>query len=114
MPIIDIKIRDKLHQVACPEGEEDHLKDLASFFADKVDELSSSYPNSSDTTLYMMAALMICDELDDTKKKLELSKSNQASTGSEKANKEEIEQAVAKTIDMVTEHIEYIASKLNK
>ncbi len=114
MPILEIKIRDKLHQVACPAGEEDHLKGLASFFADKVEELSASYPNASDTTLYMMAALMICDELDETKKKLVQSQNEKISNQSGASNKEEVENAVAKTIDMVTEHIEYIASKLNK
>lgn len=107
MPVVKIQLHDKFHQVVCQEGEEEHLQHLASMFSEKISKLHKSYPNASDSTLYMMAGLMICDELHDCKKKASQIQENQSTST-------EVEEAVAKTIDMVANHLEYIANKLDK
>lgn len=107
MPVVKIKLHDKTHQVVCQEGEEEHLQHLASMFSEKISKLHKSSPNASDLTLYMMAGLMICDELYEHKKK-------NAQTIENQDTNTEVEEAVTKTLDMVTEHLEYIANKLDK
>jgi cell division protein ZapA len=105
MPILKLSIHDKIHNISCQDGEEGHLLHLAEMFSKKVTELSNSYPNASDSTLYLMAALIICDELHDCRKKL-LSQNPPAS--------EDAQEAITKTLEMVTEHIDYIAKKIDK
>lgn len=106
MPVITLKIDNKTHQIACQEGEESHLEYLAAIFSEKVSSLHKSYPNATDLTLYMMAALMICDELEEYKKK--------ALSVNTQSNEKDIEEAIIKTIEVVTEHLDYIANKLDK
>jgi len=105
MPVVKIRIHDKIHQLACQEGEELHLEKLAGEFSKRVGDLAKSYPNATDTTLYMMAGLMVCDELHEAKND---------SSFSNHDNQEAVENAVTKTIDLVTEHVNYLANKLNK
>ncbi|MEQ9115275.1 MAG: cell division protein ZapA [Rickettsiales bacterium] len=102
MPVVKIRINDKVHQIACQEGEELHVENLAAEFSRRVNTLAKSYPNATDTTLYMMAGLMVCDELHEAKK-----------DSSENKSEEDVENAVVKTIDMVTEHINHLAKKIN-
>ena len=67
MPILNITINSKTHQIACSNGDEERLLSLAKIFESKVKDLLKSFPNSKESTLYLIASLTILDELQDNK-----------------------------------------------
>jgi len=65
MALIEIKIRQDIHQLACEDGEEDKLQTLALKFKDKIESLHASFPKASEKTLYLMAGMMLIEEIEE-------------------------------------------------
>lgn len=103
MAIVQIKILNNVHNIYCDEGQEEHIKLLAEKFHDRVKALASGSSAVPDLTLYLLAALLISDEL----AKLQVQKSLLASDI-------DTNQAVVNTLNMVVEYIEKLASKIEK
>src|SRR5262249_49051204 len=57
-----VMVNSKAFTIACDDGEEDHLRQLAAIVDGKVRELLGSVGNVGDTRLLLMAALLIADE----------------------------------------------------
>ena len=62
MPLVNVMVNSKAYTIACDEGEEDHLRQLAAIVDGKVRELLGSVGNVGDLRLLLMAALLIADE----------------------------------------------------
>ena len=62
MPLVNVMVNSKAYTIACDDGEEEHLRQLAAVVDGKVRELLSSVGNVGDTRLLLMAALLIADE----------------------------------------------------
>jgi cell division protein ZapA len=62
MPLVNIMVNARAYAVACDDGEEDHLRDLASHIDGKVKELLEKVGQVGDARLILMAALLITDE----------------------------------------------------
>src|ERR1700761_4627183 len=63
MPLVNVMVNSRAYTIACDEGEEDHLKDLAAHVDAKVRELLESVGQVGDQRLLLMAAVLITDEL---------------------------------------------------
>lgn len=114
MPVLNLLIRNNIHQIACAEGQEEHLQALAANLDNKIKRFSEVFTKATDSTLLVMAALTLEDELYDLK--------NKQSLGIETAQKEEfpekdepaIDLAVADALDAISEYVENLANKLEK
>ena len=62
MPLVNVMVNNKAYTIACDEGEEDHLRQLAAIVDGKVRELLESVGNVGDLRLLLMASLLIADE----------------------------------------------------
>jgi cell division protein ZapA len=62
MPLVNVMVNSKAYTIACDEGEEEHLRQLAAIVDGKVRELLGSVGNVGDLRLLLMAALLIADE----------------------------------------------------
>lgn len=62
MPLVNVMVNQRAYTIACDEGEEDHLRDLARHVDGKVRELLESVGQVGDNRLILMAALLIADE----------------------------------------------------
>ena len=62
MPLVNVMVNAKAYTIACDEGEEEHLRQLAAIVDGKVRELLGSVGNVGDLRLLLMAALLIADE----------------------------------------------------
>jgi cell division protein ZapA len=71
MPLVNIMVNTRAYTVACDEGEEDHLRELAAHVDGKVRELLESVGQVGDARLMLMAALLITDDYFDAAAKLE-------------------------------------------
>jgi cell division protein ZapA len=103
MATIKAIIRNTSHIINCDDGQEEHVKFLADKFNTKVQQLSQSQNHANELTLYLMAALIISDELEEYKTKL-LNPKADINT----------DDSIAKALDMITEYVENIANKLEK
>ncbi len=70
MPQITVTINGKNYRMACDEGQESHLEELASSFDERISALRGSFGEIGDQRLTVMAAIMVMDELGEMKKKL--------------------------------------------
>jgi cell division protein ZapA len=62
MPLVNVMVNNKAYTIACDDGEEDHLRQLAAIVDGKVRELLGSVGNVGDLRLLLMASLLIADE----------------------------------------------------
>lgn len=63
MAQIKIKINGRTYEIACDDGQEEHVARLGRYLDTKVGELASQVGQVGDTRLLVMASLMITDEL---------------------------------------------------
>ena len=61
MPLVNVTVNDRTYTIACDEGEEEHLRELAAHVDSKVKELIESVGQAGEQRLLLMAALVIAD-----------------------------------------------------
>jgi cell division protein ZapA len=62
MPLVNVMVNGRAYTIACDEGEEDHLRELAAMVDTKAREVLSSVGQVGDARLLLMAAILIADE----------------------------------------------------
>jgi cell division protein ZapA len=67
MPTINLFINGNQHAIACNDGEEARLKALADKFKTKLEQIAPALKQVDDKTLYLITALVLLDELDESK-----------------------------------------------
>jgi cell division protein ZapA len=71
MPQVTVTIDGKAYRMACDEGQEEHLIDLAERFDRYVGHLKSNFGEIGDQRLTVMAGIMIMDELTELQKRMQ-------------------------------------------
>lgn len=66
MTQLGITINSRDYQIACDDGEEEHLTYLSQFVDKHVSDLAESVGDVGETRLLLMAALVIADELSES------------------------------------------------
>lgn len=67
---VNIRIGGRSFRLGCDDGEEQHLLVLAKYLDKHVEAMRRTVGNAGDEQLYLMAGLMICDELWDAREQL--------------------------------------------
>jgi cell division protein ZapA len=62
MPLVNVMVNSRAYTIACDDGEEEHLRDLAKMVDLKAREVLGSVGQVGDARLLLMAALLIADE----------------------------------------------------
>src|ERR1700761_2608648 len=62
MPLVNVMVNSRAYTIACDDGEEDHLRELAGIVDAKAREVLGSVGQVGDARLILMAALLIADE----------------------------------------------------
>ena len=118
MPQVSVTINGRQFRMACEEGEEAHLVQLAEDLDQRISRLRTRFGEIGDTRLTVMAALTLADELSETKEKLaqiepELAALQEASVVSaDRANN--TQSAVAAALNAAAERIESVTRRLNQ
>jgi len=71
MPLVNVMVNGRTYTIACDEGEQEHLKELAGHVDAKVRELTGTVGQVGDQKLMLMAAVLITDELLEARARLE-------------------------------------------
>jgi cell division protein ZapA len=118
MPQVNVTINGRQFRMACEDGEEAHLLELAEDLDQRIARLRARFGEIGDTRLTVMAALTLADELSETKEKLqrvepELATLHDASVVS--ADRAQATQAaIAAALNAAAERIENITRRLNQ
>ena len=65
MSHINVTINGRQYRMACEEGQEERLLKLAESLESRIGNLRGKFGEIGDARLVVMAALMVCDELQD-------------------------------------------------
>ena len=117
MPLVNVMVNGRAYTIACDDGEEAHLKDLAADVDTKVQELLGSVGQVGDQRLILMSALLLADELHAAATQLEAAKRELAAERSARAELNgrvaQSESVAADVLENAVKRIEGIAAKLN-
>lgn len=70
MAHVDIAVNGHVYKVACENGQEARLTQLGGFFDRKVGALAGDLGQIGDARLLLLAALTVCDELFEARRRL--------------------------------------------
>ncbi|MDN2567233.1 cell division protein ZapA [Aquibium sp. A9E412] len=70
MAQVTVTIDGKTYRMACDEGQEEHLIDLAERFDRYVGHLKDSFGEIGDQRITVMAGIMVMDELSELQKRV--------------------------------------------
>lgn len=116
MAQVTVTIDNKTYRMACDEGQEEHLTDLAQRFDRYVGHLKDSFGEIGDQRITVMAGIMVMDELSELQKRvkgMESELNTLRKTRDEALTKaDKNDSAVTGALASLAERIEALATKL--
>lgn len=70
MATVTVEINGRPYNVGCADGQEDRVRALARQFDDNVRQVAQDVGHVGDIRLFLMAALLVADELSDIRTQL--------------------------------------------
>lgn len=104
MSQITVVINNRKYEIACDDGQEKHLTNLAQYVDGKVNDLVSSVGQVGDARLLVMTSLLIADELSDVYSELGSVNKNKVDNSNNRLSVTDLES--------ITSRIQSIADKL--
>jgi cell division protein ZapA len=118
MPEVNVEIDGKKYRMACEEGQELHLMELAERFNRTVIGLKGSFGEIGDNRLVVMAGIAVLDELAEAEDRIEALKqdiSDLTTAGRELTiEAEELEQKFARRLSEAARKVEAIAQAIDE
>ncbi len=116
MAQVTVTIDEKAYRMACEEGQEEHLEELAHRFDRYVGHLKRQFGEIGDLRITVMAGIMVMDELNELQRRLrgiETEVENlKTSRDAAVARAEETDRALSHALGEVTGQIQGITAKL--
>lgn len=117
MPLVNVMINGRAYTLGCDEGEETHLKEMASLVDAKAREaLSMIGQQAGDAKMMLMAAILLADEHHEMTRRLDAAaQAGDASSGEKQAlhlRAEQAESAAADKLESAAKRLEDIAARL--
>jgi cell division protein ZapA len=107
MPQVAVRIANRTYDLACGEGEEDRVRDLAAHVEERVSLLQKQMPGAPEIKLLVMAALMLADEGREARSAAQAAQSASA-------NAVDKAETLASTLeDLITARVDKMQKKVN-
>ena len=111
MAQVAVTINGRGYQIACDDGQEVHLRQLANYIDRRVAELVAAMGQVGDMRLLVMVSLLIADELSDANAEMaELRQGRESSQSAE----EQAGHVAAQAIETLAVRVEEIAARLER
>ena len=107
MAQVNIQINGKTYAVGCEDGQERHLMELAALFDHQVRQVSQEVGQLGETRLFLMGALLLADELAETKQRLQSAREAVAGADAEHTR---LEVKAVSALEAAAKRIEKLAS----
>jgi len=111
---VNVTINGRQYRMACEEGQETRLIQLADDLAARIVRLREKFGEIGDQRLVVMAALTVSDELLDAREQIELLQRERAALIEGGAAAKVIESAVVAALNSAAERIEKTTQVLNR
>ncbi|MBO0717976.1 MAG: cell division protein ZapA [Rhizobiales bacterium] len=117
MSQVSVTINGRQFRMACEDGQEGHLMNLARELDDRINSLRSKFGEIGDTRLTVMAAITVADELSEAGQRIkrleeELAALQNAQIAISDRNKA-AQAAIAAALSRAAERVENITKALN-
>jgi cell division protein ZapA len=112
MPLVNVMVNGRAYTIACDEGEEGHLKELASHVDAKAREVLASVGQVGDVRMLLMAALLIADEHHELSGKTEVAVAGDGEKHGLHLRGEQAEAAAADALESAAKKLEDVAVRL--
>ena len=118
MAQVTVMINGRQYRMACEDGQEEHLEQLAKDIEDRIEQLRGSFGQVGDQRLTVMAALTVADELTEARRRLgriedEITALQEARTQATNRT-QQTQEAIVAALHAAAERIETITKKLNQ
>lgn len=111
---VDIQLMGRAYSLACEAGEEKRLETLAGYLDAKLRTLAGSVSSAGESRLFMLAALMLTDEIFDLKARNGAGNATSGATASAATMNDTHEAAIAGAVEQLTERLQKIVKRLNE
>jgi cell division protein ZapA len=112
MPLVNVMVNGRAYTIACDDGEEGHLKELAAHVDGKAREVLASVGQVGDARMLLMAALLIADERHELSSKTESGSVSDGEKQSLHPRAEQAESAAADALESAAKKLEDVAVRL--
>ena len=114
---VTVNINNRTFQIACEDGKEARLKELASFFSRHVDQLQGRFGHIGDARIYVMTGLLIADKLSDAITQIEEIQNEikvlQSNNDRYKTDTHSLEELLLNDIELLTNKLNEISKSLS-
>ncbi len=118
MAHVIVQVNGRPYTMQCPEGEEEHLRELAQLLDNEVQRVKSSVGNVGDIRMLVMAGLMVADRLSEAIRRIEILEEQVVTMRNDHSNAEAemklVEQEYAERLAIASQRLELIAREINK
>ena len=127
MSELDLIIHGKTYRVACGDGEEDHLRRIATQFDERVKNLlrsiGKSHEKMNEAHLLVLASLLMADEMDELRNRLAIAEeslthnhktSPDSKSSQDHQTRSQFEQKMENALSEVAARLETLAVKLDQ
>jgi len=117
MAQVTVTIDGKAYRMACEEGQEDHLTELAARFDRYVAHLKSQFGEIGDLRITVMAGIMIMDELSELTRKVGKLEAEVAALNANRdgalETQQHNEQIVVSALSEIASRLESLTARIN-
>ena len=111
---VAVTINGRGYEVACDDGQEDHLVRLAGYIDKKVAELVASVGQIGDTRLLVMSALLLADELSEAYSELAALRGDDDEVPDGRVPDSPVNETLVTGIETLAKRVEDIAARLER
>ena len=112
MATVTVEVHGRPYAVGCADGQEARVRDLAAQFNERVQGVADQVGQVGDVRLFLMAALMLADELPEARQRLEQGQGPVPQDGPVKAAPPPAGDGVAEALNAVAARIEKIVQSI--
>jgi cell division protein ZapA len=113
---VNVSIAGKTYRMACEDGQEEHLGQLAERLNGMIEKFRGLFGEIGDQRLTVMAAIAMADQVDESQQRIARLEAEMVALQEARvaalAHANEVEAGLAEAVDEVAARIEAVASRL--
>ncbi len=112
MAEVNITLNGRVYEIACDPGQEGRIVDLAAYIDQRLQKIARTGGAYNDSHLLVLTALVLADELFETKEEVAGASRAPRATAPVVAGSQGDEQALAKLLEQLSRRIDGIAQRV--
>ena len=113
MPQVALRINGRSYEITCQDGQEEHLRGVGAYFDTRVRQVAEAVGQVGEGRLLVIAALLLADELFETRERLKGLSGQDAGSGQDTGSGPDAGEAAEK-LDQAAALIETLARRLEQ